>query len=350
MKGILKNNTRLSLLISLSYLILWYVLVFASSGGRMSVFLEGAGIFSWQLIFTTAVNFYLHLLAIPFVRKRKIKWIWIILIIVSLLLLLIPGFYWWNRLGSLLSVPHTNNEPLNGDIAVRNFLMQFLGMAYFASIKLLADYLQLKLKNQQLVIEKKASELNYLKSQTNPHFLFNTLNNIYALARDKSDLAPESLLRLSGILRYMLYETQVELVPVAKETDIIRDYIELEKIRYDQSLKVSFVCTGDYEKKEIPPLLMIPLVENAFKHGVSETMNNPFIDISLIIENNRLRFEVINSVDEQGAVSTVKENIGLSNLRRQLELLFSDYELKAEYQGSRFFAGIWINLDSYAKN
>lgn len=351
MKGIFKNNTSLSALISLSYFILWYVLIFVSAGGRMTVFRESVGIFSWQIIFVTAVNFYLHLWAIPFTRKGNRKWLRVVLIIIGLLLLLIPGFYYWHRLGSLLSIFPDNEEyQLNMDNAVKNFLFQFLGMAYFASIKLFIDYFRLRLKNQQLTIEKKTSELNYLKSQTNPHFLFNTLNNIYALSRDKSDLAPESLLRLSGILRYMLYETQTELVPAFKEISIMKDYIELEKIRYDQSLNIRFVYTTDNEKLEIPPLLMIPLVENAFKHGVSETMHNPFIHIDLAIGKNTLRFDVTNSINETDSDAPVKESIGISNLRRQLELLFTGYQLTIENRGNHFFAGIFINLDSYAKN
>lgn len=351
MKGIFKNDARLSLLISLSYFILWYVLIFVSAGGRVTVFREGAAIFTWQLLFTAVINFCLHLLAVPFVRKRKIKWRWIILIIIGLLLLLIPGSYCWNRLGSLLSIlPAEKEAPLDLDTAVKNFLFHFLGMAYFASIKLFTDYFKLRLKNQQLTIEKKTSELNYLKSQTNPHFLFNTLNNIYALSRDKSDLAPESLLRLSGILRYMLYETQTELVPAHKEISIMKDYIELEKIRYDQSLNVQFVCTADNKKMDIPPLLLIPLVENAFKHGVSETMHDPFIHIDLVIEKNTLRFDVTNSVNETGSDAPVKESIGIYNLRRQLELLFTDYKLTIENRRDHFFAGVFINLDSYAKN
>ena len=130
----------------------------------------------------------------------------------------------------------------------------------------------------------------------------------------------------------------------------MKDYIELEKIRYDQSLNVQFVCTTDNEKLDIPPLLMIPLVENAFKHGVSETMHHPFIHIDLVIEKNTLRFDVTNSMNDTGSDAPVKESIGIYNLRRQLELLFTNYELTIENRRDHFFAGIFINLDSYAKN
>lgn len=206
MKGISKTDIRSVSLISLSYFIFWWIIVFVSSSGQVTYFFKAASIYSWKIIFVTLLNLYLHLLAIPFARKRILKWVWIILIIVSLLILLTLGFNFWNHFGSLLSVlPVQKNEPFDIDSAVKNLLFQLFGIAYFASIKFFIDSFNLKLKNKELDIEKKTSELNYLKSQTNPHFLFNTLNNIYTLSREKSDLAPESFLRLSGILRYMLY-------------------------------------------------------------------------------------------------------------------------------------------------
>jgi LytS/YehU family sensor histidine kinase len=127
------------------------------------------------------------------------------------------------------------------------------------------NYIKLKQATQQLLIEKQVAELNYLKSQTNPHFLFNTLNNIYSLARDKSDLAPESILRLSKILRFMLYETSGKYIPIEQEIKIISDYIALEKLRYDDSLLINFNYDIEDMKQAMPPLLLIPLVENAFK-------------------------------------------------------------------------------------
>lgn len=292
MKGILKTDIRLILLISLSYFIFWWIVVFISAGAQVNHFLKGAGIYSWQIIFVTGINLYLHLLAIPFVKTKEVKWPWYVLIIVILFVLMIAGFNAWNSLGSLLSLFPPNLEPLTMDWIVKSFLFQLFGMAYFASIKLFIDSFKLKLKNQQLDIEKKVSELNYLKSQTHPHFLFNTLNNIYSLTRTKSDLAPVSVLRLSDILRYMLYEVENGPVPADKEIKMLEDYIELEKIRYDETLDIKFIVDSDNPLQEIPPLLMIPLVENAFKHGASETAEQPFIHINLAISRNTLHFTV----------------------------------------------------------
>jgi two-component system, LytTR family, sensor kinase len=198
-----------------------------------------------------------------------------------------------------------------------------------------------------LRIEKQEAELNYLKSQTNPHFLFNTLNNIYSLARDKSDLAPESILRLSKILRFMLYETSGAYIAIEKELKIIDDYIALEKLRYDDSLRVNFNHDIEDMKQALPPLLLIPLVENAFKHGVSETRNLPFVDIHLSLNNRQLIFIVKNSAESFGEERTVKENIGLSNLRRQLQLLYTDYDLSFKQAASVFTTTLKINLASH---
>jgi len=188
--------------------------------------------------------------------------------------------------------------------------------------------------------------LNYLKSQTNPHFLFNTLNNIYSLARDKSDLAPESILRLSKILRFMLYETGGEYIAVEQELKIISDYIALEKLRYDETLHINFNHDVEDMKQAVPPLLLIPLVENAFKHGVSETRSQPFVDIHLSVSKRQLTFVVKNSA-ETYQEGQVKENIGLSNLRRQLELLYKDYDLSVLQSGPVFVAALKINLTSH---
>ena len=218
---------------------------------------------------------------------------------------------------------------------------------FFGIIRHIYNYIKLKQATQQLRIEKQEAELNYLRSQTNPHFLFNTLNNIYSLARDKSDLAPESILRLSKILRFMLYETRREYISIEQELKIIDDYIALEKLRYDESLRINFNYDIEDMKQAIPPLLLMPLVENAFKHGVSETRGQPFVDIHLSIRNRQLSFVVKNSSEVSGEDRAIKENIGLSNLRRQLELLYTDYNLSLQPGDSIFTATLKINLASH---
>ena len=166
------------------------------------------------------------------------------------------------------------------------------------------------------------------------------------MSRDKSDLAPESILRLSKILRFMLYETGGAYIAIEQELKIMSDYIALEKLRYDETLRINFNYDIEDMKQALPPLLLIPLVENAFKHGVSETRSQPFVDIHLSVNNRRLAFIVKNSTEVSGETG-VKENIGLSNLRRQMELLYTDYHLSVEQRESVFTATLKINLASH---
>jgi len=152
---------------------------------------------------------------------------------------------------------------------------------------------------------------------------------------------------LSGILRFMLYEAGGEFITIEQELKIINDYIALEKLRYDDSLNVNFKYEIEDFKQPLPPLLLIPLVENAFKHGVSETRNQPYVDIFLSSSIKQLEFIVKNSVEESTGEKQVKENIGLSNIRRQLELLYKEYDLSLEQSETEFKATLKINLASH---
>ena len=145
----------------------------------------------------------------------------------------------------------------------------------------------------------------------------------------------------------MLYETGGDFISIEQEIKIIGDYIDLEKLRYDESLRVNFNYDIEDMKQALPPLLLIPLVENAFKHGVSETRSNPYVDIHLSVKNRQLSFVVKNSTEEISAEQPIKESIGLANLRRQLELLYTDYHLSVGRGASLFTTTLKINLASH---
>ncbi len=301
----------------------------------------------WLILYVTPVHFILFELTIPFIRLRWKRLLIAPFLLFGHLLLLTLGIYAWRSIGIGLHIYTEYKKYEHIEDGLENFTGFSVGTLFFFGIlRHIYHYRKLKLAAQQLRIEKQEAELNYLKSQTNPHFLFNTLNNIYSLARDKSDLAPESVLRLSKILRFMLYETGGPHIAVEQELKIIDDYIALEKLRYDDSLRINFNYDIEDMKQALPPLLLIPLVENAFKHGVSETRNQPFIDIHLSIKQRKLLFTVKNSAEEFAVNGTVKENIGLANLRRQLELLYKDYELTVQQGKSVFTASLKINLAS----
>jgi two-component system LytT family sensor kinase len=300
----------------------------------------------WLTIWLTLVNYVLYEYHVPRLRWRRF---YIgILLIAWYLFLLTEGFHLWAKLGYALHLnmdyidppgtPHNPHEEAGFSIPATMM---------YGLTSLIYKHVRLTQTAQQLKIEKQSAELNYLKSQTNPHFLFNTLNNIYSLARDKSDLAPESILRLSKMLRYMLYETSGPWIAIEQELKIINDYIALEKLRYDETLRINFNYDVEDMKQSLPPLILIPLVENAFKHGVAETRNRPFIDIHLAVSKRQLAFTVRNSTESPAGNGTVKESIGLSNLRRQLELLYTDYKVSLEQRPAEFSATLTINLASH---
>ena len=306
----------------------------------------------WGVVYVTVINFILFEYTVPFVLKKRkaiisnilygILLLWIYMMLYSY------GSYVWRLLGIQLNIYTALKVfPSLGHLLENQMAYSMGSVFFFGIIRHIYNYIKLKQASQQLRIEKQAAELNYLRSQTNPHFLFNTLNNIYSLARDKSDMAPESILRLSKILRFMLYETGGDYISIEQELKIIDDYIALEKLRYDESLRVNFKNDIEDMRQALPPLLLIPLVENAFKHGVSETRDQPFVDIYLSVNNRQLKFVVKNSSEEFSAERNVKESIGLTNLRRQLELLYTDYDLSVQQGSSIFTATLKINLASH---
>jgi sensor histidine kinase YesM len=303
---------------------------------------------AWLGIFIVLLNYYVYEKGVPFIKLEWGRLLLLPFLLFGLLMVLSFGFYFWRTIGigiGIYTELKTYDDIYKG---VENHVgTSMFSLFFFGVIKYTYDYRKLKEMTQQLRIEKQEAELNYLKSQTNPHFLFNTLNNIYSLARDKSDIAPESILQLSKILRFMLYEANGDFIAVEQEIKIISDYTSLEKLRYDESLRINFNYDVEDMKQAIPPLLMIPLVENAFKHGASETRNAPFVDIHLSIKSRVLNLAVKNSTEGFQTSEPIQENIGLSNLRRQLELLFSDYNLSVEHQASVFSASLRINLASH---
>lgn len=167
------------------------------------------------------------------------------------------------------------------------------------------------------------AELDFLKAQLHPHFLFNSLNNIYSLSLDKSEKTPEVVLGISNILRYSLYECTAQEVSLKRDIDILNDYIKLEQLRYDDRLELNvFICRNSNGLR-IAPLLMLPLVENAFKHGTGSTVDNPWINIQLHINGNNLTLNISNSkADFAQNSNAAPGKIGVENVRKRLELLY----------------------------
>jgi sensor histidine kinase YesM len=211
-----------------------------------------------------------------------------------------------------------------------------------ASIKLAKDWM----RNQQLMKEKEKqyleAELNFLKTQIQPHFFFNTLNNLYSLTLKKSDQAPEIVLKLSDLMSYMLYESNAPQVPLKKEIEYLQNYLEVEKLRFSQRLTVSFKVEGETSHLTIPPMIMILFVENSFKHGVKNNLQEVDIEISLEVDDKFLYFKVANPVSEY-AVAKTNSGIGLKNVRRRLELLYGeDFVLDTEVWNKTYIVSLKI--------
>jgi sensor histidine kinase YesM len=342
------KKVRFYIIVGVAFLLLWLLIDQSYSPANFWVTLLNN---IWRAYYIIIVNFIFFEYSLPYINRRK-NFLYKVLLFLLVLWLqfMLYSFcmYAWIRLGALLHLYIMQRASLSVMQEVSDVVPYgFFSMLFFGLAKHLYDHVQLKHAAQQLRIEKQEAELNYLKSQTNPHFLFNTLNNIYALARDKSDLAPESILRLSKILRFMLYEAGGEYIAIEQELRIINDYLALEQLRYDESLHINFSHDIDDMRQGIPPLLLMPLVENAFKHGVSETRDNPFVEIQLSVHQRQLAFAVKNSAEASLGDGSVRENIGLSNLRRQLELLFKEYNLDIQQGDSVFTAILKINLSSH---
>ncbi len=301
----------------------------------------------WLIAYLLVVNYFVFEYVIP---TSKLSWKSIVkipLVFVFCLFLYSFGLYAWRCFGVYLGIftPIKIFEFICDGI-ISFFPNGLSSLLFFGIIRHVYNYRKLKESAHLLRIEKQEAELNFLKAQTNPHFLFNTLNNIYSLARDKNDLAEEAILRLSALLRFMLYETNVSYIAIGQELKVIKDYIELERLRYDDTLNVNLHHDIDSIDQSIPPLLLIPLVENAFKHGVSEGNEKQYIGIQLSIKDKQLNFEVKNTHESLQIDKIVNENIGLSNLKRQLALLYFEYKLSYKYEENNFIASLFINLNS----
>jgi two-component system, LytTR family, sensor kinase len=207
-------------------------------------------------------------------------------------------------------------------------------------------------KNQQMAQrfkqDKLQAELKFLKAQVHPHFLFNTLNNLYALTLKKSERAPEIVLKLSDLLNYMLYECNTEIVPLKKEIELVQNYVALERLRYGDRLDVSFHVKVDSKDASIAPMLILPFVENSFKHGVSGETDKSWVSIDLQVKDNLLTLKVDNSKSNGHTKDEreYREGIGLNNVKRRLELLYEGgYELKILDTDESYLVVLKLELD-----
>ncbi len=206
------------------------------------------------------------------------------------------------------------------------FLWVHLFPFFTVVVKLIKDHFEQRQKIEALKKEKANAELGFLKAQLHPHFLFNTLNNLYTLTLYKSDAAPDIVLKLAKILDYTMHQDKNKEILIGKEIALIEDYIDLELLRYGQRLDFVFNKQVEDEAATIAPLVLLSIVENAFKHGASGDHSRPKIHIDLQVKNGELQFNVFNSKPSivQDDKTNFKKGIGMNNIKRQLVLLYKD--------------------------
>ena len=250
------------------------------------------------------------------------------------------------------------------------FLLLFLIAAGSTVIKIISDWQGHQRDRKDLETQRLQSEIKFLKSQINPHFLFNTLNSLYALTLKKSDQAPEIVIKLSEMMRYMLYECNERRVPLQKEVNYIENYLAMEALRQASSADIQFSVEGEITDQTIAPLIFIPFLENSFKHGVNRQINEGYVHVMMKVMDNKLLFRILNSKpikasgysslpfsqrgesDRAVATATIKNGatklsggIGLVNVRRRLNLLYpNQYKLDIEDNDKEHIVELSLDL------
>ncbi|MCY1723290.1 histidine kinase [Prolixibacteraceae bacterium Z1-6] len=202
---------------------------------------------------------------------------------------------------------------------------------YFAIYLFLSSLLHLArgwFRVQELENEKTMAELKALKSQVNPHFLFNSLNSIYSLARKESKEVPDKIVQLSDLMRHIIYDSDVDFILLEKEVEMVRNYIELQNLRTQKENKIQFETVGEFRGKKVAPLLFLPFIENSFKHGLKSGIKNAFVKIKLQVSGKVLYFDIENSRGASAEPINLKYNgIGIENVKKRLELIYPDQHL-----------------------
>jgi sensor histidine kinase YesM len=330
-----------TLLWSCSFLILLFLFSGSSSPKKIDYMYTASFIFT--LVFPVSLN--LYWLVPSYLKKEKYLFFSLLFIV------------------NLIFFAELN--PWIFNVLVNNFFKDYFFISYHNSIeiyfiffvffilsvliKLAEDWVSLnQLENKTLKIQKQQIEnqLYYLKGQINPHFLFNSLNVLYSLAIDEKKEVTNAILQLSDILRYVIYDVNADTITIKKEIELLKNYIDFEKNRHVNNSTVTFEDEVD-EDTEIYPMLLLPLLENSFKHGLKSGVKNPYIEVKLITKNKKLEFTISNNF-QAITTSNKKENsgIGLKNIKKNLTLIYPDkHFLSIENTDAIFTVKLTIDLE-----
>lgn len=298
------------------------------------------------------VFFYLNYLYItPYVLKTKKLYLLVLALCVAIFITLFFNIVYFNTfLGDYLTTLNEQfPQPMRRSLGKEGFLMMpppfvissfitlFLLTSISSGLAVYKDRNQHKAQSQQMILEKKEAELLALKLQISPHFLFNTLNNMRWLARQKSDLTEEAIIRLSDLMRYMIYQGDKGPVPLEKEIEYLENYIELQRMRLAPNNQVEFTTSLDNSYSLIEPLLFIHFIENAFKHGLHNELNSEIV-IQLALIQGKLTFSTRNRMFKEEIKSHATDSgIGIQNIERRLKLHYPERHLLRIYHNEGFF-------------
>jgi sensor histidine kinase YesM len=236
------------------------------------------------------------------------------------------------------TLPHRPHHGFLNWFELSNDIFPFLLVIFFSLI------LKINERWRYAENEKTRVQLSFLQAQINPHFLFNTLNSIYSLAIQKSDYTSTAIVKLDGMMRYVLYETKHDFISLQKELDYLSDYIELQKIRLNDTIMIDFKIEGSAEGKQIAPLILVPFVENAFKHGVNPE-ENATIMIHISIKENNLELSVKNKKVTNNSLTNTEAGLGIENTETRLQLLYPGrYQLSIQDLNDEFFVYLVLNF------
>ncbi|HFA51515.1 MAG TPA: histidine kinase [Bacteroidetes bacterium] len=295
------------------------------------------------LVLGAAVYYNIYYLIPKYLANKKISGYFGLFILTVLILTPIESFLIFTNSGSKPDMQASVLQNLHFA-----FIPNFFVVGTSTLVKITLDWLKGQREKQELQTQTMQSELRFLKSQINPHFLFNTLNSLYALTLKKSDKAPDIVLKLSEMMRYMLYECNEPEVQLSKEVSYIANYLELEKLRQGKSMDISFKVDGAITDQRIAPLMFIPFIENCFKHGLGNHISKGFVRISLKVAGNEVEARIENSKPESMPKPRKARSggIGLVNVRRRLDLLYpGSYSLDIEDSPNTYAVRLKILLD-----
>lgn len=294
-------------------------------------------------VFELALMIYItNYILIPRLLYKK-QYVWFALVFVTLIFG--SSIIKMNILGRLINNPALINwsDDLRGSL-YNNIIPHFFLVIAGAAVKLLLDFGELQKRMVETAKEKAEAELNFLKSQINPHFVFNSLNSVYFLIHKDNPEARGALHKFSEMLRYQLYEVKDSKIPIEKEIHYLKDYVDLQQLRKDEKYSVQFNCAADVKGFSIEPLLLIPFVENAFKHISHSADKSNFVKMDMFRVNNTFVFQVTNSKEEQRTTEQ-PGGIGLNNVKRRLELLYhGKHELKIDNEPTTFTVQLNLHL------